>query len=298
VLIDNFKMIDGGHFREAETRALLASGPYPCRNIDENMADLAAQVAANETGVREVRKMIAPVRPAGGPRLHAPRAGQRRGMRAPRDLRPQGRPYDYELDNGEFIRVAVRVDHERREAEIDFTGTADRNPFNYNAPLAVCHAVVLYVFRTLVGAPIPLNEGLLQAAEDHRAGRLDGQRAVSGGGDRGQHRGQPAGLQRADGRARRDGGVAGDHEQLRLGQRPHPELRDDLRRHGRRARLRRMCERGADAHDQHPHAPTPRCWSSAFPVRLEEWSIRRGSGGAGAHRGGDGSSGACASWSG
>ena len=67
--------------------------------------------------------------------------------------------YDYELDNGEFIRVAVRVDPVARTADIDFTGTADRNPFNYNAPLAVCHAVVLYVFRTLVGAEIPLNEG-------------------------------------------------------------------------------------------------------------------------------------------
>ena len=112
VLIDNFKMIDGGTFREAETRALLASGKYPCRNIDENMADLAAQVAANETGVREVQKMI---RQFGLPTVHAymghvqanAEECVRRVITALRDG-----SYDYELDNGEFIRVAVRVNPE------------------------------------------------------------------------------------------------------------------------------------------------------------------------------------------
>ena len=159
VLIDNFKMVDAGHFREQETRDLLASGPYPCRNIDENMADLAAQVAANETGVREVQKMI---RQFGLDVVHAymghvqdnAEESVRRVITA---LTPGH--YDYELDNGEFIRVAVRVNPGDRTADIDFTGTADKNPFNYNAPLAVCHAVVLYVFRTLVGSEIPLNEG-------------------------------------------------------------------------------------------------------------------------------------------
>ena len=159
VLIDNFKMIDGGTFREAETRALLGSGPYPCRNIEENLADLAAQVAANETGVREVRKMIAQF---GLDVVHSymrhvqdnAEECVRRVISALKDG-----AFDYELDNGEFIRVAVRVNQAARTADIDFTGTADKNPFNYNAPLAVCHAVVLYVFRTLVGSPIPLNEG-------------------------------------------------------------------------------------------------------------------------------------------
>lgn len=159
VLIDNFKMIDGGKFLEAETRALLGSGQYPCRNIDDNLADLAAQVAANETGVREVGKMIGHF---GLAVVHAymvhvqdnAEECVRQVITALKDC-----SYDYELDNGKFIRVAIRVNAEARTAEIDFSGTADRDPFNYNAPLAVCHAVVLYVFRTLVGSEIPLNEG-------------------------------------------------------------------------------------------------------------------------------------------
>ncbi|MBY8976636.1 hydantoinase B/oxoprolinase family protein [Rhodobacteraceae bacterium NNCM2] len=159
VLIDNFKMVDQGRLREAETRALLASGPYPCRNIDENMADLAAQVAANETGAKQVRKMVAQfgldaVQAYMGHVQDNAEESVRRVIGALKDG-----SYDYELDNGEFIRVAIRVDHENREAVIDFTGTAAKNEFNYNAPLAVCHAVVLYVFRTLVGSDIPLNEG-------------------------------------------------------------------------------------------------------------------------------------------
>ncbi|MEO0831175.1 MAG: hydantoinase B/oxoprolinase family protein, partial [Pseudomonadota bacterium] len=165
VLIDNFKMIDGGHFREAETRALLASGPYPCRNINENMADLAAQVAANETGVREVLNTI---RQFGLDVVHAymchvqdnAEECVRRVITALKDG-----TYDYELDNGEFIRVAIRVDPDGRTAEIDFTGTADKNPYNYNAPLSNCRAVVLYVFRTLVGRDIPMNEGCLKPLE-------------------------------------------------------------------------------------------------------------------------------------
>ncbi len=159
VVIDNFKMIDGGTFREADTRALLASGRYPCRNIDENLADLAAQVAANETGVREVGKMIDQfgldvVHSYMGHVQDNAEACVRRVISVLED-----RAFELKLDNGEFIRVAVRVDRDAGTAEIDFSGTADKNPYNYNAPLAVCYAVVLYVFRTLVGAPIPLNEG-------------------------------------------------------------------------------------------------------------------------------------------
>jgi 5-oxoprolinase (ATP-hydrolysing) len=159
VLIDNFKMVDGGTFREVDTRALLASGKYPCRNIDSNIADLKAQVAANETGVREIQKMIGQF---GLDTVHAymrhVQDNAAESVRRVLDALSDG-SYDYELDNGDFIRVAVTVDHDRREATIDFSGTADKNPFNYNAPLAVCKAVVLYTFRSLVGAPIPMNEG-------------------------------------------------------------------------------------------------------------------------------------------
>ncbi|MEM0945467.1 MAG: hydantoinase B/oxoprolinase family protein, partial [Pseudomonadota bacterium] len=159
VLIDNFKMIAAGQFREAETRALLLSGPYPVRNIEENMADLAAQVAANETGAAGVRQMVEQFGLAAVQAYmrHVQDNAEESVRRVIGALRDGS--YAYELDNGAFIRVAIRVDREAREATIDFTGTAEKSPTNYNAPLAVCHAVVLYVFRTLVGADIPLNEG-------------------------------------------------------------------------------------------------------------------------------------------
>jgi 5-oxoprolinase (ATP-hydrolysing) len=159
VLIDNFRMVDGGTFLEKETRDLLASGEYPCRNIDSNIADLKAQVAANETGVREIQKMIGQF---GLDTVHAymghVQDNAAESVRRVLDALSDG-SYDYELDNGKYIRVAVTVDHDRREATIDFSGTAAKDPFNYNAPLAVCKAVVLYTFRSLVGAPIPMNEG-------------------------------------------------------------------------------------------------------------------------------------------
>ncbi|MDA9672155.1 hydantoinase B/oxoprolinase family protein [Paracoccaceae bacterium] len=159
VLIDNFKLVENGNFKKQEVRQLLSSGKYPCRNVEENLADLAAQVAANETGVREVKKMIEQF---GVKVIHSyMRYVQDNAEECVRKVLVglKGGKNEYELDNGEFIRVSVNVDNEARTAEIDFTGTASKDPLNYNAPLAVCHAVVLYVFRSLIGAEIPLNEG-------------------------------------------------------------------------------------------------------------------------------------------
>ncbi|WP_095587395.1 hydantoinase B/oxoprolinase family protein [Actibacterium ureilyticum] len=162
VVIDNFKLVDRGHFRAAETRALLGSGPYPCRNIDDNMADLAAQIAANETGAREVRKMVAQFG------LDAVQAYMRHvqdnaeeSVRRVLGVLRDGRN-TYALDSGQQIAVEITVDRDARTALIDFTGTSDQDKGNYNAPLSICHAVVLYVFRTLVGADIPMNEGCLK----------------------------------------------------------------------------------------------------------------------------------------
>ena len=159
VLIDNFKMFEKGIFRENEMRKILASGKYPCRNMEHNMADLAAQVAANETGIREINSMIEQF---GIETVHAymdhVQDNAEECIRNAITKLNEGM-YEYELDNNEFIRVKIKVDKIKREATIDFTGTAEKNPFNYNAPMAVCHAVILYVFRTLVGKNIPLNEG-------------------------------------------------------------------------------------------------------------------------------------------
>jgi 5-oxoprolinase (ATP-hydrolysing) len=167
VLITNFKLVDGdghggGALRDAETRALLAGARHPARNIEQNLADLRAQVAANQKGVDELRKMVAHfgldvVQAYMGHVQDNAEEAVRRVIGALRDG-----AYTVELDNGARIQVAIRVDAGNRSAEIDFTGTSNQQPNNFNAPAAVCMAAVLYVFRTLVDADIPLNAGCLK----------------------------------------------------------------------------------------------------------------------------------------
>jgi 5-oxoprolinase (ATP-hydrolysing) len=164
VLIDNFKLVDGfdGVLREDETRAMLAAARWPARNPDQNLADLRAQVAANQKGVEELRRMVAyygldVVRAYMGHVQDNAEEAVRRVIAVLKDGR-----YSYELDNGARIDVAIRVDAENRSAEIDFTGTSSQLPNNFNAPSAVCMAAVLYVFRTLVDDEIPLNAGCLK----------------------------------------------------------------------------------------------------------------------------------------
>ena len=162
VLIDNVRLVAGGRLREREIRALLESGPYPCRNPDQNLADLRAQIAANETGVRELNAMIGHF---GLDVVHAymryVQDNAEESVRRVLDVLRDG-AFTYPMDNGCRIRVRIRVDRSARTATIDFTGTSPQHPGNYNAPAAVCKAAVLYVFRTLVGDAIPLNEGCLK----------------------------------------------------------------------------------------------------------------------------------------
>jgi 5-oxoprolinase (ATP-hydrolysing) len=161
VVIDLFPLVVAGHLREAETRALLASGRWPCRSPDQNIADLKAQIAANETGRRELMRVVA----THGAQVVAAymRHVQRNAeacVRAVTDRLNDG-SFSYPMDIGTTIQVKVTVDRAARQATIDFTGTSPQHDGNYNAPQAVTRAVVLYVFRTLVGKPIPLNEGCL-----------------------------------------------------------------------------------------------------------------------------------------
>lgn len=162
VLIDLFSLVAQGTLRETETRALLRSGRYPCRSVDQNMADLKAQVAANETGRRELLRVCA----AYGADVVAAYMGhvQRNAEESVRQVigRLTDGAFTYAMDIGTQIRVRVGVDHATRSATVDFTGTSPQHAGNYNAPLAICRAVVLYVFRTLVGKNIPLNEGCLK----------------------------------------------------------------------------------------------------------------------------------------
>ena len=164
VLVDNFKLVDGidGVLREEETRAMLLAARWPARNPDQNLADLRAQVAANQKGVEELRRMVAyygldVVRAYMGHVQDNAEEAVRRVIAVLKDG-----AYTYELDNGARIEVAIRVDAANRSAEIDFTGTSGQLPNNFNAPSAVCMAAVLYVFRTLVDDEIPLNAGCLK----------------------------------------------------------------------------------------------------------------------------------------
>ena len=165
VLIDNFLLVRDGKLREAETRTLLGSGRYPCRNIEQNMADLTAQIAANETGVRELRRMV---NHFGLDVVHAyMQHVQDNAEEAVRRILPalNDGEFTYLLDGGAVIKVRISVDRTARRATIDFTGTSPQSQGNYNAPRAVCQAAVLYVFRTLVEDNIPLNQGCLKPLE-------------------------------------------------------------------------------------------------------------------------------------
>jgi 5-oxoprolinase (ATP-hydrolysing) len=161
ILIDVTPLVLAGRFRESETRTLLSGGPYPCRAPDQNIADLKAQVAANETGRHALLKVVA----AYGPKVvaaymaHVQRNAEESVRSAIGHLRDGS--FIYPMDIGTQIQVRVTVDHASRAATVDFTGTSPQHAGNYNAPLAICRAVVLYVFRTLVGKAIPLNEGCL-----------------------------------------------------------------------------------------------------------------------------------------
>ena len=162
VLIDNWLLVQDRRLREAETTELLKTAEYPSRDPATNVADLRAQIAANEKGIAELHKMV---QHFGLDVVHAymghvqenAAESVRRVITALHDGE-----FGYELDNGAVVQVAVRVNREDRTAEIDFTGTSPQLPGNFNAPSSVAMAAVLYVFRTLVDDDIPLNSGCLQ----------------------------------------------------------------------------------------------------------------------------------------
>ena len=162
VLIENFRVVRGGRFAEREVRELFTSGRYPARNPEQNIADLKAQIAACEKGMQELRRVIGEygldvVNAYMGHVQDNAEMCVRRVLGVLRDG-----ACTYPLDDGSRIHVEIRIDHDAERAEIDFTGTSDQHPGNFNAPLAVTKAAVLYVFRTLVEEDIPLNEGCLK----------------------------------------------------------------------------------------------------------------------------------------
>jgi 5-oxoprolinase (ATP-hydrolysing) len=162
VLLDNVQLVRAGVFCEAELRAILAGGRYPARNADQNIADLRAQVAACAKGADELARMVAHF---GLPVVRAYMAhvqdNAEEAVRRVLGALTDGE-FAYEMDSGAVVKVAIRVDRAAREATIDFTGTSAQQPTNFNAPSAVCKAAVLYVFRTLVDDEIPMNAGCLK----------------------------------------------------------------------------------------------------------------------------------------
>ncbi|WNI25944.1 hydantoinase B/oxoprolinase family protein [Streptomyces sp. ITFR-16] len=165
VLFDNWLLVRDGAFREAETRALLTTAAYPSRDPDTNLADLRAQIAANEKGIAELRAMVEQF---GADAVDA-YMGHVQDNAEESVRRIIAGLHDgscrYETDNGAVIEVTLTVDREARSAVVDFTGTSPQQPGNFNAPKSVVTAAVLYVFRTLVADDIPLNSGCLTPLE-------------------------------------------------------------------------------------------------------------------------------------
>ncbi|SNR33034.1 5-oxoprolinase (ATP-hydrolysing) [Haloechinothrix alba] len=288
VLFDNWLLASGGQFREEETRQLLAGATYPSRNPDTNLADLRAQIAANQKGVDEVNKMIDHFG------LDVVQAYMRHvqdnaeeAVRRVIDSLEDGE-YTYEMDSGAVIAVRITVDRKQRSATIDFTGTSAQLRTNFNAPASVATAAVLYVFRTLVADDIPLNDGCLRPlrvripagsmlAPSHPAavvaGNVETSQAVTGA------------LYAALG-AQAEG--SGTMNNITFGNERYQYYETLSSGSG--------AGNGFDGtdvvqtHMTNSRLTDPEVLEWRYPVLLEEFAIRRGSGGAGRWRGGNGAS--------
>ncbi|MBX6327278.1 MAG: hydantoinase B/oxoprolinase family protein [Pseudolabrys sp.] len=162
VLFDNFKLVDRGRFREKELMALLTQGRYPARNPIQNINDIKAQIAANKKGVAELRKMVAQFGlPVVKAYMQHVQDNAAESVRRVID-RLHDSEFSYEMDQGTVIKVKITVDKKKREATVDFTGTSPQQPNNFNAPEPVTRAAVLYVFRVMVDDDIPMNAGCLR----------------------------------------------------------------------------------------------------------------------------------------
>ena len=286
VLIDDFLLIDAGRLREAETRTLFASGRWPSRNVDMNLADLKAQVAACTRGADELARMVAEF---GRPVVEAYMGHiQDNAEEAVRRVLAVLKPgvFAYAMDDGAVIRVAISVDPAARTATVDFTGTSDQRPTNFNAPLSITRAATLYVFRTLVDDAIPLNEGCLKPIRlivpegsmlnPHYpaavvAGNVETSQAVvdtlyGALGVLAASQGTMNNFTFGDERRQYYETIAGG-----AGAGPGFDGADAVQSHMTNSRL-----------------TDPEVLETRFPVLLESFAVRTGSGGAGANKGGDG----------
>ena len=162
VYIDNFNLVERGRFRERELYALLEGARYPARNALQNVNDMKAQIAANEKGVQELHKMVAEFTlPVVEAYMAHVQDNAAESVRRVID-RLHDSAFEYEMDQGTWIKVRITVDKQKREATVDFTGTSPQQGTNFNAPEPVTRAAVLYVFRVMVDDDIPMNAGCLR----------------------------------------------------------------------------------------------------------------------------------------
>jgi len=286
VLIDDVRLVAEGTFLEDEVRALFASALHPARNVDQNVADLKAQIAANEKGVRELGRMVETF---GLDVVHAymrhVRDNAEEQVRRVLDVLEPGR-FVQPLDNGAEIRVAISIDAAARRAHVDFTGTSPQLDSNFNAPAAVVRAAVLYVFRTLVAEDIPMNDGCLApidvtVPEGSMLGPCWPAAVVAGNVETSQ-----AVTNALYGALGVLAAAQGTMNNLTFGNARHQYYETICGGAGAGPDFD-----GASAvhtHMTNSRLTDPEVLELRFPVLLERFAIRRGSGGAGRHRGGDG----------
>jgi 5-oxoprolinase (ATP-hydrolysing) len=286
VLIDNELLVGEGHFREAEIRALLGSGGWPARNPDRNISDLKAQLAACTRGAEVLAQTARDYgREVVAAYMRHVLANAEESVRRLLGRLDDG-TFDYEMDNGGQVRVRITVDKQARSAVFDFTGTSGQLADNFNAPFSIVRAASLYVVRTLIDDAIPMNDGCLRPIElvvpDGSmlnpkypaavvAGNVETSQVVTDS------------LFAATGRLAPSQGTMNNftfgnaahqyYETIAGGSGAGPD-------HGGTSAVQ--------THMTNSRLTDPEILETRLPVRLEQFAIRRGSGGAGAHRGGDG----------
>ena len=287
VLLDNVQLVANGIFLEGELRTLLGGGKYPARNVEQNLADLRAQVAACQKGAAELAAMVEHfgLQVVQAYMQHV-QDNAEEAVRRVIDALTDG-DFEYAMDNGARVRVCIRIDKQARAARIDFTGTSAQQPNNFNAPVSVTRAAVLYVFRTLVNDEIPMNAGCLKPLQIFvpEASMLKPQypaAVVAGNVETSQvvtdclygALGVLAASQGTMNNFTFGDGAHQYYETIAGGSGAGPDFDGTS---------------AVQTHMTNSRLTDPEVLEWRFPVRLEDFRIRRGSGGAGRHRGGDGS---------
>jgi 5-oxoprolinase (ATP-hydrolysing) len=286
VLLDNVLLVDEGHFREAEIRAALAAAAYPARNPDRNLSDLRAQLAACTRGAELL---------AGAAREHGAEvlaaymnhvlANAEESVRRLLGGLEDG-AFAYDMDNGATVQVTIRIDRESRSAVFDFTGTSAQLPDNFNAPRSITRAAALYVLRTLIDDAIPMNDGCLRPVtlivpEGSMLNPRPGAAVVAGNVETSQV--VTDALFAATGRLAPSQGTMNN---FTFGNARHQYYETICGGSG--AGPDHDGTSAVQTHMTNSRLTDPEILETRLPVRLEEFGIRRGSGGAGRNRGGDG----------